>query len=153
MQSMDGLYPQQSAVQPAQQSAEPEWDESAFESAFEEAARELSRTEASGQLEVIAAESSTDAQLVGEPHEVQPEGVVEQQVETEENRDPADDGDALAQTAGQLLDSVKENSSAKFQQSSFLALMRKLRDHEVIVEGDTMVEVRLLACTSCSNHS
>lgn len=53
------------------------------------------------------------------------------------------DPDELAKTAGQLLDSLKHEQSQKFQQSSFLALMRQLRDKEVRVEGDKMVDVSL----------
>ena len=52
-----------------------------------------------------------------------------------------DDPDALARTAGQLLDSVKDNQSDKFQNSQFLQLMRQLRDHEVTVKGDKIVGV------------
>ena len=51
------------------------------------------------------------------------------------------DADELAQTAGQLLSSVSNNTTQKFQDSAFLALMRRLRDREVRVEGDRMVEV------------
>ena len=47
----------------------------------------------------------------------------------------------LAHTAGVLLDTVADNQSEKFQQSSFLALMRQFRDHEVKVEGDKVVGV------------
>ena len=52
-----------------------------------------------------------------------------------------DEADDLARTAGQLLDSVKHDQSQKFQDSNFLALMRQLRDREVRVEGDRMVDV------------
>lgn len=63
--------------------------------------------------------------------------------------------DALAQTAGQLLSTVESaessllldrtteetrQSNEKFANSTFLDLMRKLRDGEVIVEGDKVVE-------------
>ena len=49
--------------------------------------------------------------------------------------------DALAQTAGELLDKVADNQSTKFQKSSFLDLMRRLRDREARVEGEKIVEV------------
>lgn len=54
--------------------------------------------------------------------------------------------DALARTAGALLDSVQTNErqqtavNDKFANSTFLDLMRKLRDGEVAVEGDKVVE-------------
>lgn len=50
-----------------------------------------------------------------------------------------EDPDALARTAGQLLDSVRNNQSTKFQNSEFLELMRQLRDREVMVKGDNIV--------------
>jgi hypothetical protein len=58
--------------------------------------------------------------------------------ETQE-RPQHEDPDALARTAGQLLDSVRNNQSAKFQNSEFLELMRQLRDKEVMVRGDNIV--------------
>jgi hypothetical protein len=49
--------------------------------------------------------------------------------------------DELAATAGALLQGVSHDMSKKFQESEFLALMRRLRDGEVRVEGNDMVEV------------
>lgn len=56
--------------------------------------------------------------------------------------------DALARTAGALLDTVQSSEQQrdsamvndKFANSTFLDLMRKLRDGEVAVEGDKVVE-------------
>ncbi|KAM0789453.1 hypothetical protein ACM66B_000275 [Microbotryomycetes sp. NB124-2] len=65
---------------------------------------------------------------------------------------PDDARDLLARTAGALLDTVRSSEGQKakednertahdkFANSSFLDLMRKLRDGEVAVEGDKMVE-------------
>jgi peroxin-5 len=50
------------------------------------------------------------------------------------------DKDALAKTAAVLLDSVNVESNPKFKNSQFMHLMRRLRDSEVTVEGDKMVE-------------
>lgn len=61
------------------------------------------------------------------------------------------DADELAKTAGQLLDSLKHEQSQKFQQSNFLALMRQLRDKEVRVEGDKMVDVNFDVSILCSS--
>jgi len=58
--------------------------------------------------------------------------------------------DQMAETAGRLLESVADNTSEKFQKSTFLELMRRLRDHEVRVEGDKMVETN---GTDASNSS
>ncbi|MCJ1308100.1 hypothetical protein MMC25_001752 [Agyrium rufum] len=49
------------------------------------------------------------------------------------------EADELARTAGQLLDNMKDEQSEKFQQSTFMQLMRQLRDKEVKVDGDKMV--------------
>lgn len=57
----------------------------------------------------------------------------------EQNQHEQQDPDALARTAAQLLDSVKNNQSEKFKNSQFLELMRQLRDREVTVEGDAIV--------------
>ena len=53
----------------------------------------------------------------------------------------ADEADELARTAGTLLENLQHDHSQKFKQSSFLSLMRQLRDHQVRVEGDQLVEV------------
>ncbi|KAI9844222.1 MAG: hypothetical protein M1837_005728 [Sclerophora amabilis] len=55
-----------------------------------------------------------------------------------------DDHDELAKTAGNLLESVRNNQTQKFQESTFLALMRRLRDKEATVDGDRIIE----ACAS-----
>lgn len=55
---------------------------------------------------------------------------------------PAQESDDLAKTAGQLLNSVRDDHSDKFQNSVFLALMRQLRDKEVVVEGDAIKPAR-----------
>jgi hypothetical protein len=49
--------------------------------------------------------------------------------------------DELAATAGTLLERVADNTSEKFQNSQFLGLMRRLRDREVRVEDNKIVEV------------
>jgi len=52
---------------------------------------------------------------------------------------PNEDNDALARTAGHLLDSVSDNTDLKFQNSQFLRLMQQFRDREVAVRGDKIV--------------
>lgn len=77
------------------------------------------------------------------------------EVSTEQQRQEipqkADD-DALAETAGELLEKVKHNKSEKFQNSQFLGLMRKLRDRETKVEGDKMVETVSAPQPETSSH-
>ena len=78
------------------------------------------------------------------PHEsiVIPEPQLEEQSRKEQEA-RVNDADDLSRTAGQLLDSVSNDTSDKFAQSSFLALMRKLRDREVKVEGENFIDVSL----------
>ena len=52
------------------------------------------------------------------------------------------DNEALARTAAMLLDSVDTDTNPKFKNSQFMNLMRKLRDSEVAIEGDKMVETK-----------
>jgi len=63
--------------------------------------------------------------------------------ESQISRDEHDQTE-LAATAAELLDRVSGDTSRKFQESSFLALMRRLRDGEVVVDGDKMVETTTL---------
>ncbi|KAL1743363.1 TPR-like protein [Schizophyllum fasciatum] len=51
---------------------------------------------------------------------------------------PAGD-DELSRMAGLVLDSVQHDGNTKFKNSQFMSLMRQLRDHEVVVEGDDMI--------------
>ena len=68
---------------------------------------------------------------------------IEQQPEEQkkEEQPPVNDDDEMAATAGRLLERVADNTSEKFQNSQFLELMRRLRDREVRVEEDKIVEV------------
>jgi hypothetical protein len=66
---------------------------------------------------------------------------VEQEAEKkQEEQTPMNDEDEMAATAGRLLERVADNTSEKFQNSQFLELMRRLRDREVRVEEDKIVE-------------
>jgi len=68
----------------------------------------------------------------------------EQQPEEEEQKEqqpPPNPDDEMAETAARLLERVADNTSEKFQNSQFLGLMRRLRDREVRVEEDKIVEV------------
>lgn len=50
-----------------------------------------------------------------------------------------EDPDALAKTAGHLLESIQYDQSAKFQNSQFFELMRQFRDGIATVQGDKVV--------------
>lgn len=54
----------------------------------------------------------------------------------------ASDKEALARTAAMLLETVDTESNPKFKQSNFMALMHKLRNKEVSIEGNKMVETK-----------
>ncbi|KAF9583508.1 hypothetical protein BGW38_009302 [Lunasporangiospora selenospora] len=51
-----------------------------------------------------------------------------------------DNKDALAKTAGMLLESVDTTGDERFKNSSFMNFMRRLRDQEVAIEGNKLVE-------------
>ncbi|THH15137.1 hypothetical protein EW146_g5294 [Bondarzewia mesenterica] len=53
---------------------------------------------------------------------------------------PQQVADELARTAGQLIDSVSHDQNPKFQNSQFMGLMRQLRDREMVVEGNDLVQ-------------
>jgi hypothetical protein len=121
------------------------YDDAAFEQAFEAANSELAQQ---GSLEPGRGLPSADAlndymRLV----DVEAEAAQRQHDEPGE-----EDPDELARTAGQLLDSVRDNQSQKFQESTFLSLMRRIRDREVRVEGDRMVEVGNIPSMTAVDH-
>jgi peroxin-5 len=65
---------------------------------------------------------------------------MEELAQKESSQQPAHDGDELARTAALLLENVKHETNPKFQNSQFLGLMKQLRDGQMIVEGNQMVE-------------
>ena len=158
-----------SVQQPAQESkgkapAYEQFDEAAFERAFaqaaddamlavaqEEAAMEDQQQQA---LEAVLEEQQRDLERemklelhnavkleemapLSRLEEYSAQQAVEQQPQEPDARQ---EEDALAATAQELLEKVRDNQTDKFRNSHFLGLMRKLRDREVKVEGDKMVE-------------
>ena len=132
-----------------------QFDEEAFARAFDAAQEEMLSQEAAvsqrdmqqetrlgeEELDDVMADGRpmmdiTDADLLRRIPTNEMEEAIEQQ--------QAADNDDLARTASELLDKVQNNQTEKFQNSAFLGLMRRLRDHEVKVEGDKMVEVSVL---------
>jgi peroxin-5 len=65
-------------------------------------------------------------------------------VDVEQKQEPRQqtprEQDDLARTAGMLLENIKNEQNPKFQKSQFLGLMKQLRDGEVVVDGNQMVE-------------
>ncbi|CEO61144.1 hypothetical protein PMG11_05474 [Penicillium brasilianum] len=133
--------PQQAPVMNAAPTEQ--FDESAFEAAFEQARadmQELQETEVAPEIESLAHEETVQLDPAAQVHE---EIRIGSDTIPQTEQDPLTqnrDADALAQTAGQLLDSVRHEQDQKFQQSNFLALMRRIRDREVQVEGDEFRE-------------
>lgn len=123
------------------------FDEAAFARAFDEAAKselsvqqDLAQQELETGQDVLINESAQ--RLLGSDSSMEQERLGADLIHDPRQNDQSqaqDDPDALARTAGQLLDSVKDNRSDKFQNSQFLELMRQLRDREVKVEGDKIV--------------
>lgn len=138
--------------QPERQ-AEDVYDEAAFERAFDAAREEIQQSGDSAHRK----ETQIDAGL-HDTKDQESQGWLdhsrigsdrildEAQKRGEEGKD-ADDAEELARTAGQLLENVKGDQSQKFQESNFLFLMRQLRDREVRVEGDKLVDVSILSST------
>ncbi|KAH0544086.1 hypothetical protein FGG08_001704 [Glutinoglossum americanum] len=124
------------------------YDDAAFERAFEAANSELVQQGSLESERDLPREESADA-LDGHGSSVDAEKEVEQRQHDEQGEE---DPDELARTAGQLLDSVKDNQSQKFQESTFLSLMRRIRDREVRVEGDKMVEVGNTPSATADDH-
>jgi len=118
--------------------------DAAFDRAFEEAQRWQFEMTQHDELDAISTPFNQHDELDAIAHSGPIERAdVDAEVEVEAEREEEhDDQDDLSKTAGQLLDTLSQNQSKKFQESNFLALMRRLRDKEVKVEGREMVEVR-----------
>ncbi|KAJ0414098.1 hypothetical protein BJY00DRAFT_45283 [Aspergillus carlsbadensis] len=143
-----------SAMAPAQAanqfSATEAFDESAFEAAFEQAKADMASQFETSLLETQASdlETKADDKIINEELNIQqtvPEAIrigsdTIPQTNKEDPQTMANDADELARTAGQLLNSVSHDTSQKFRESNFLALMRRIRDREVQVEGDEFRE-------------
>ena len=83
----------------------------------------------------------TEAASQPAPVRIGSDRILDEEREQGEEHTAGDDANELARTAGNLLESVKSDTSKKFQESNFLSLMRQLRDREVTVDGDNIVNV------------
>jgi hypothetical protein len=153
-----GFAGQQAEMSRAQQKQPEEaFDEEAFARAFEAAAQaEMASKEEESQQREFGQEQSQGVEMgqdimINESAErlmATSEGLLDEPIGADTIHDPKSDPridqeqnspDALARTAGQLLDSVRHDRSTKFQNSQFLELMRQFRDKEATVEGDRIV--------------
>jgi hypothetical protein len=123
------------------------FDAEAFERAFEAASVEMQTNEqmVNGMTRHVekADWGMRDGYTRLSETPISPESTVQQEQaqQKQQQNSSQPNPDALAQTAGQLLATVSHETSEKFAQSSFLTLMRRLRDHEVVVEGENFIEV------------
>lgn len=92
-------------------------------------------------------ENFTDPQQSYQPR-IGSDAILEEASKGQEEQHLDHEADELARTAGQLLDNLKYDQSQKFENSTFLALMRQLRDREVRVEGDRVVDVSKVSSVS-----
>lgn len=128
-------------------------DDAAFERAFDAAHSRIQQLDDHMQQEEVEAATDTkmEEQLEQIPRaastteisRIGSDRVIEEDSSEVLEGEGGNDADELARTAGQLLDNLKHDQSRKFQESSFLSLMRQLRDREVRVEGDRLVEVSI----------
>jgi hypothetical protein len=136
--------PQQAQVQSQIVEA---FDEEAFARAFDEAAKsevpifDTAAQEQQYELssDIMLNESAEKFMSSGPPQQDRIGADTIRNLAQEGPQSQQQDPGALAITAGQLLDRVRDNQSEKFQNSQFLKLMRQLRDREVVVEGDKIV--------------
>lgn len=126
---------------------EDSFDEEAFAKAFDQAAhdqrsesQEIAHQETSLNQDVSPQASSAPEGRID--YRIGSDRILDDSLDRQDDRSDARDADELAKTAGLLLDNVKHDQSSKFQQSNFLSLMRQLRDKEVKVEGDAIVDVK-----------
>ncbi|ODM22176.1 hypothetical protein SI65_03022 [Aspergillus cristatus] len=137
---MNTFQPQETVE--SQQPQANAFDESAFEAAFEQAkaTMELEETNtAQTHAEIVNESAQFDSTVQPETHEEIRIGS-DTIAPKEDAQGRPNDADELARTAGQLLNSVSHETNEKFQQSNFLALMRRIRDREVQIEGDEFRE-------------
>ncbi|CAL8583843.1 hypothetical protein XPA_009459 [Xanthoria parietina] len=135
----DPVYRQQPEPQVNQS-----FDEEAFEKAFNAAKMEIQDQEAGLQQQDMVMESETaNAPMEQEEridYRIGSDSILDEALQRKEESTNEQDADELARTAGQLLENVKHDQSTKFKESNFLSLMRQLRDREVKVEGDSIVD-------------
>ncbi|KAL9052761.1 MAG: hypothetical protein Q9162_005181 [Coniocarpon cinnabarinum] len=119
-------------------------DEAYHEDQTEEQLREMdSRLSANGLLpRGWAGETMKHMPSANSMQPIYPAAAQEPPRDSQQQQKSNTDVDAdLAHTAAVLLHSVSDNQSPKFQNSTFLCFMRQLRDHEVKVDGDKVVDV------------
>ena len=120
-------------------------DDAAFERAFDAAHLQMQHLDDHMQEEKVQAttEQTPLTASTDETPRIGSDKILDEPVKEKQEHESENDADELARTAGQLLDNLKHDQSQKFQESNFLSLMRQLRDREIRVEGDKLVEVSI----------
>ncbi len=132
---------------------EDSFDEAAFEKAFEAATADFKQSEKEElQHDTIAYQDvyaglSPETESWMEQTRIGADRISDEAQQKEKHHNSHDEADELARTAGQLLENVRDDQSQKFRESNFLSLMRQLRDREVRVEGDKLVDVSMPSST------
>ncbi|KAL9614849.1 MAG: hypothetical protein Q9167_000682 [Letrouitia subvulpina] len=125
--------------------ADETFDESAFERAFDAVTLELHKLENATQQDTNTDDNGpVERGFDHNPpvkYRIGSDRILDDSLDQRTDNGKENDADDLARTAGQLLENVKHDQSTKFQKSNFLALMRQLRDKEVKIEGDKIVDV------------
>ena len=141
-----------------------ELDNEALERAFEAANQEVQQLEkferevqaehgppkSAGSTEILQALRSRHKNIPKAQHKINI--IAGKLVEKEIAQFERTDADELARTAGELLNNVKDDHSQKFKESNFLSLMRQLRDREVHIDGDAIVDVSAYPAFTSINH-
>ncbi|KAI5281244.1 hypothetical protein KEM54_003306 [Ascosphaera aggregata] len=122
-------------------------DDAAFEAAFAEARAEVDQLDKQS-ADYHQHKSRTELRLdinqdagVSEPQQQGEKVRIAADTIQDTGKNVVDQNDDLARTAGQLLESVQHETNQKFKESNFLALMRQLRDREVVVDGGEFRQV------------
>lgn len=141
--AMNAFQSPQEAGASTNQAPTEAFDESAFEAAFAQASADM-EIQADSIIQQEAENQETFQPPATETEMREEIKIGSDNIPNTKHEDPRthpNDADELARTAGQLLDSVQHEQNQKFKQSNFLALMRRIRDREVQVEGDEFREV------------
>lgn len=130
-------FPAQSNLynqQPVQQ-AQPQFDETAFEAAFQDAFQQF---EEQVPVQSIPQEQVVEENLIHEPSALKIGSDAISYTEQKDRTSDQDSRDAndLARVAGELVQNISHEQNTKFKNSTFLDLMRRIRDREVEVRNN-----------------
>lgn len=142
----DGAFQQQYNPPMATMEQQPQQTDAAMEAAFADAFSQLEKLDQEGRLKTAATENQPLEQQEELIVPVESTKIGADSIQYREWKDRSvdqdtRDADELARTAGQLLTSVQHDTSDKFQNSNFLELMRRIRDREVEVQNNDLMNV------------